>query len=452
MKDGDKRLWQWYTVRRMEIRDPIHGAIVLEPAEVAVIESPFFQRMRRVKQLGFAELVFPGACHNRYLHSIGVMHLAGVAFDTALKGTEDWLPAAERQRLRRILRLAALCHDVGHAPLSHASEVLFPSVAALAVPGLHESNPHRQARHEHYTLKLMLDSELSTVIRAAYAPLGIAPEHAASLLHSGLERDGALEVGGRNLHGILAALTSSEVDVDRMDYLLRDSYYTGVKYGTFDHSWLLSHLTWHDSGNGNLHLAIEDRALYTFDDFLLSRYHMFLMVYFHYKVVCYDEMLRRFYDACPEAIAVPSDPDAFLRYDDAAIHKTLADHAHESVWAAGITATRPLELIAERWPHSQEDPVEAVCAKLEAEDVDHLLITSKGALSKYRGKADEGRRIFVRIQPRVGRARFMPLGEATKLFERYAEAAVLERVYVHKQDVERAGGWVDQLRQGVFGA
>jgi len=430
----------------MEIRDPIHGGIRLEPAEVAVVESPYFQRLRRVKQLGFAEQVFPGATHHRFLHSVGAMHLAGRAFDVAL-GDAAWLPDADRARLRRILRLAALCHDVGHAPLSHASEVLFPTIGALAVPGIPVPDPSRQARHEHYTLKLLLDSALGDTIRAAYAPLDITPEHAAALLYTALPgTEDAFVIGDHDLHGIMAALTSSEVDVDRMDYLLRDSYFTGVKYGTFDHSWLLGHLTHHVGPQGRVHLAIEDRALYTFDDFLLSRYHMFLMVYFHYKVVCYDEMLRRFYQERPDAVAVPTDPEAFLRYDDASIHRVLYEHGATSEWAAGIASGRSLTLIAERWPHSLEDPVDRLLERLKQEGVDHLSVTSEGALSKYRGRSDGARTIYVRIQPRVGRSRFLALGEATKLFERYAEAAVLERVYVHPRDAERAGAWVQELR------
>ncbi len=430
----------------MQIRDPIHGAIAVDQHEVAVLESPFFQRLRRVKQLGFAELVFPGASHHRFLHSIGVMHLAGVAFDAAVADA-PWLPAADAVRLRRILRLATLCHDVGHAPLSHASEILFPTVGQLAVPGLEGEDPTRQARHEHYTLKLMLDSPMADVIRKAYAPLDIKPEHAAALLHSGLRLDDEpFAVAGHDMRGILAALTSSEVDVDRMDYLLRDSYYTGVKYGTFDHSWLLDHLCRYEADDGGVYLAIEDRALYTFDDFLLSRYHMFLMVYFHYKVVCYDQMLRRFYAGQPDMIAVPPDPEAFLRYDDAAIHNALDAHADSDPWARGIVTAQPLTLIAERDPHSHRDPVEGIIERLLGEGIDHLTVTSKGALSKYRGRADKERTIYVRIQPRVGEGRFIPLGEATNLFKRYADTTVLERVYVHGGDADKVGAWVEELR------
>lgn len=430
----------------MEIRDPIHGAIHLNPAEVAIVENPYFQRLRRVKQLGFAELAFPGATHNRYLHSIGAMHLAGHAFDMAMRNA-DWLPNAERIRLRQTLRFATLCHDVGHAPLSHASEVLFPTIGELAVPGLAGVDPSRQARHEHYTLKLLLDSELGDTLRKVGEPLDITPEHVAALLFSGLPgTEDAFKVAGHDMHGVLAALTSSEVDVDRMDYLLRDSYFTGVKYGTFDHSWLLGHLVHHVADDGKVHLALQDRALYTFDDFLLSRYHMFLMVYFHYKVVCYDEMLRRFYQERPGAIAVPADPERFLAYDDASIHGVLTEASASSRWAAGIVRNQPFTLISERWPHSMDDPIEALVQRLNERGVEHLAVTSEGALSKYRGRSGGARTIYVRIQPRVGKARFLPLGKATKLFERYADAAILERVYVHPDDADKVAGWVQELR------
>ena len=148
----------------MEIRDPIHGPIPVTPGEQAVIDSPWFQRLRRIKQLGFAELAFPGATHNRYLHSVGVMHLAGQAFDAVFRGA-DWLPAADRNRVRQVLRLAALCHDIGHAPLSHTSESLFPAIRELNLPLLKGADSQAQARHEHYTLKLLLDSDLADVIR-----------------------------------------------------------------------------------------------------------------------------------------------------------------------------------------------------------------------------------------------------------------------------------------------
>ena len=120
----------------MEIRDPIHGPIRTSSAELRVIDSQPYQRLRSIKQLGFGELSFPGGTHNRYLHSLGAMHLAGRAFD-AVMAERDLLPiptAVEQQRLRQVLRLAALLHDVGHAPLSHATESALPTQDLLPLP------------------------------------------------------------------------------------------------------------------------------------------------------------------------------------------------------------------------------------------------------------------------------------------------------------------------------
>ncbi len=429
----------------MEIRDPIHGPIPIAPGEESVIDTPWFQRLRRIKQLGFAELAFPGATHNRYLHSIGVMHLAGQAFDAVFRGA-DWLPDGERARLRQLLRLAALCHDIGHAPLSHTSESLFPSISALAVPLLAGADSPKQARHEHYTLKLLLDSDLADVIKDGFADLGVRPEHVAALLHPEVQCDrAAFVINGRDVQGVLSALVSGEIDVDRMDYLLRDSHYTGVSYGKFDYDWLLSHLTHHVADDGGVYLAIEDRAIYTFDDFLLSRYHMFLMVYHHSKVVCYDHMLRRFYEELPTGFQIPADPDDFLAWDDGAIYSALWRN-RESVWGRGILAGRPLKVIAERGPHARVDPIDGLEERLKATGLDYLRVTSEGALSKYRGKSDPGRAIWVRIKPRVGSSRFIPLSEATRLFQRYHDAAVLERLYVHRQDRAQVARWIEELR------
>src|SRR6185437_1493305 len=124
----------------MEIRDVIHGSIAIEPAERAIIDSRYFQRLRQIKQLGFAEHSFPSATHNRYVHSLGAMHTASQAFKTIfqhprnpqLKGPQG----AKYLRFRACLRLAALLHDVGHGPLSHTTEFAMPDLKALGVPGV----------------------------------------------------------------------------------------------------------------------------------------------------------------------------------------------------------------------------------------------------------------------------------------------------------------------------
>ena len=111
----------------MEMRDALHGSIALDSGEVSIVESPFFQRLRRIKQLGFAETAFPAATHTRFIHSLGAMHVASRAFDNLFSET----PRGERvklDRFRQLVRSAALLHDVGHGPLSHTSESAMPMV------------------------------------------------------------------------------------------------------------------------------------------------------------------------------------------------------------------------------------------------------------------------------------------------------------------------------------
>ncbi len=432
----------------MEIRDPVHGPVAVSAVEVAVVDSPWFQRLRSIKQLGFSEQTFPGASHTRFLHSIGAMHLAGKAFDAVFRNA-TWLTGDDRERLRQTLRLAALCHDLGHPPLSHTSEVLLAPLALLKVP--HLTGPMTgKGSHEHYTLKLLLDSGLTETVSRVGKPMGIEPLHIAGLLHAGVNCPAsAYEVAGRDLRGVLSSLISSEIDVDRMDYLLRDSYYTGVSYGQFDADWLIGHLTHYEASSGSLHLALHERALFAFDDFMLSRHHMFLMVYFHKKSVCYDHMLRHFYDEFPDLCRAPTDPDLYLEFDDPAIWRALREKRKSSWWAEGILGRRPLKLIAESTPSGRQEPIAALAQRLEETGIAHIQVTSQGALSKYHA-ADRARAIFVRKQPVVGEPYHLPLMEATRLFERYADHTLLQRVYVDPAEVDRASRWLLELRAPIL--
>src|ERR1700757_1609697 len=116
----------------MEVLDPVHGTIELNSAEVAVLDSAAYQRLRSIKQLGFSEFSFPGATHNRYLHSLGVCHLAGRAFDSIFRRFE-FSNDKVKNRLRQTTRLAALLHDIGHGPLSHTTEEVMPKLRDLNV-------------------------------------------------------------------------------------------------------------------------------------------------------------------------------------------------------------------------------------------------------------------------------------------------------------------------------
>ena len=251
----------------MHIRDPIHGAIAITADERALVDSPQYQRLRNVKQLGFADLAFPGATHTRYAHGLGAMSMATRVFDAL--APQLGLDADDRDRFRQTLRLAVLFHDLGHAPLSHATEGIMPRFADLGVPYWAREPAERRADHEDYTLKLVLDSGLSAEIRGRFSGRGIEPAHVAGLI-CGKAPPGPdpYRSRGRDLLPVLRQVVSGELDADRMDYLQRDSFFTGVNYGKFDADWIVQNLMPVER-EGRVWLGLLHRAVFAFEDFLL---------------------------------------------------------------------------------------------------------------------------------------------------------------------------------------
>jgi len=334
----------------MEIKDPIHGAIDVNDAEVAVLDSREFQRLRAIKQLGFAEFSFPGATHNRYLHSVGVMHLAGRAFDSIFK---DFKFSSEtvRKNLRQVLRLGALLHDIGHGPLSHTTEEVMPPVAKLKIKAYEHRDPlaapfnvGRKADHEDYTIKFITDSPLTAIIERNFPEF--TPLHVASLVDKSLLAPGDFFMDqGLDFRTVLSQVVSSEMDVDRMDYLERDAYFTGTNYGRVELGWLIGNLTHHIVEN-KVYLGLSRRALYTFDDFLISRHHMYLMVYFHHKSIVYEEMLMRYLSSPECTYVLPADIGAYVRCTDYSLYEHLS--SVDNFWAERIAARQPHKMLFEK--------------------------------------------------------------------------------------------------------
>jgi len=423
----------------MRIRDPIHGTIVLNEREVPIIDCPFFQRLRYVRQLGFGELAFPGANHSRLAHSLGAMHVGTRLFDSVFARVS--LPESERSRLRQAVRAAMLCHDIGHMPLSHASEKIAPPREELGLPGWLPPG-HVQAGHEDFTAKLLLDSSLREVLERHLLPVGISPEAVVALIQGGEPPGGSPFVaGGKDYGPLLRQFVSGEVDADRMDYLLRDSVHTGVQYGRYDLDWLVQNLLPLER-DGKVYLGLGKAAIFTFEDFLLSRFHMFVSVYYHHTAVNFDEMLRRFYLEEPGAFAIPSEPERFLGCDDVSLFAALRDSSNR--WAQRIVARRGYKLIAQATELDRDYDFDALDRALEAERIEHFRCESLSVLSKYFASAG-GTELLV-VDHHTGTT--TPIERYTTLYQRHG-ALKLSRIYCTPERAAEAQAIVARTVRGV---
>lgn len=298
-----------------DFRDPIHGFIRLSENEVKLVDTPVFQRLRRIHQTGMTHFVYHGAEHNRFGHSLGVVEFATQAFNSIQDRNPDafGINDQERQRNLCLLRLAALLHDVGHAPFSHAAEALFP---------IKDSEGVERYAHEDYTAAILKSSEITPILEATFCKdLGITIDEIALL------------VEGKGVEPrVLPQLISSDLDVDRMDYLLRDSLYTGVLYGQYDYQRLIRTLTVNpETGD----LAVEFGGLHSATALILARYFMFIQVYFHKTRRIYDILLEKFLHSIlvDGTFPPPNKLDEFLAWDDMKVNQLIAEHKEDNEWA-----------------------------------------------------------------------------------------------------------------------
>ena len=407
----------------MNIRDPIHGTMWVSNEERAIIDTQAVQRLRNVRQLGFADLAYPGATHSRYSHSLGAMHVAGKLADVVFGA----LPAADREFLSQRVRLAALLHDVGHAPMSHTSERLMPKVSTLGLPAWAIDAGEDQATHEDYTVLLVLRSHLGAAIDAGFGA-GMAND-VACIIAGKLDGKSSFVRAGVDYFPVLRQLVSSEIDVDRMDYLLRDSFYTGVSYGKYDLDWLCQAASCHVH-EGAAHLALGNRAIFAFEDFLLSRLHMFLAVYYHYIPVGFDHLMMRYAQDAPGDYVFPSDAEAYVTRDD--VHFVTALRSSQNVWAKRLAYRRGYRLLLETTERDRPVPKAAVLEALKDAKIDAFETTASGVLSKYFGDRSE-LPIFV-INDALSQV--TRLDEYTPLFERYRQSVIVTRIYVDPDRID----------------
>ncbi len=227
------------------INDPVYGFITI-PTDLVfdLIEHPYFQRLRYIKQLGMTHLVYPGALHTRFHHALGAMHLMKLAIDT-LKSKGNDITAEEEEAVV----IAILLHDIGHGPFSHALE-------HTIVEGI---------SHEDISMLLMdkLNKQFSGKL-----------DMAISIFN------------GTYTKGFLHEMVSSQLDMDRLDYLNRDSFFTGVSEGVISSERILKMLNVKDG-----HIVVEEKGIYSIEKFLVARRLMYWQVYFHKTVIAAEQLL-----------------------------------------------------------------------------------------------------------------------------------------------------------------
>lgn len=414
----------------MEIRDPVHGSIHILKEEIPIIRDDFFQRLRNIKQLGFSEYVFPGATHTRFIHSIGVMNIATLAYDRLFRSK---LNDSEFLRLKETLKLAALLHDVGHAPLSHSTETVMPKLSELKIPSVFLSKKDkerdRQATHEDYTIKSIVDSNFASSFNLVEKKFGIEKKAIAQLVTGICDNPDFFTIKNINYFPILHQLVSSELDCDRMDYLLRDSYFCGVSYGSYDLDWLLDNLE-ACIDDQKVYLGINERAVVTFDDFLLSRYHMFIMVYFHYRAVCLEQLLYKYFQTSPNEYVIPANIEEYIEHDDQYLMKILKRSKNK--YAEAIIKNQVPQKIFESFNDEQEKTLNDIQAYLESEKIEFIRSSSLGRLSKY--YVDESstgkypmkvvRKLFNNDEKKI-----FNINEATDLFTKFSKSHAVNRLH-----------------------
>ena len=310
-----------------QFRDPIHGFIDVSDDELKIINSAPFQRLRNIHQLATTYLVYHGAEHTRFGHSLGVMHLTSRVFDSVTKKKDNLFsedPEENQKKTlwyRQILRLIGLTHDLGHAPFSHASEELFEN----------------GKEHEDYTKIILCDTEIAAHIKnigqkfkELYgAPYDITPE-LVWMIYEGKDVTNEQFIMPDFL--FLQSFMDGELDCDKMDYLLRDAHYCGVTYGKYDLNRFVSTLTVYKHNN-QLQLAIERGGIQALEEFVLARYFMFIQVYFHKTRRYLDKALVNSLKSILPEGKYPDDIYEYLKWDDNRVLNLISESQNPSPMA-----------------------------------------------------------------------------------------------------------------------
>ncbi|OQX81578.1 MAG: hypothetical protein B6D56_02030 [Candidatus Omnitrophica bacterium 4484_70.1] len=314
----------------INIRDPLYGFISLDEIESEILDTYPFQRLRFIHQLGTTPFVYPAGCHTRFEHSLGVLKLSARLIK-CLK--EQELPIEKIDE--KVFRLSAMLHDIGHPPFSHVSEDMM-----LLAPGLD---------HEEMTIRIIEESEIGEIIREKLNKEAIAR---IKFISTGRGKPVS------ELDSIFTTLLTGEAGIDRMDYLLRDSYYLGVAYGKFDLERLFETILYNSQVNPPI--IWEEGGQHALEQFILARYFMFIEVYFHKTRRILDYHLYQIIKEClKETIKsefYPKNVNEYIKWNDMGVFDWMLKNQNNKYVKRIIKRKffRKLEKESKEHPNSEE--------------------------------------------------------------------------------------------------
>jgi uncharacterized protein len=324
---------------KQEVRDALYGFVYLNRAEWEIINSQAFQRLRDIKQLAMGHMVYPGAVHTRFEHSIGCVYQADRILKQLRENSRDLLKSEflitdeNFERERQLLRLAALLHDVGHAPFSHSGEGLMP-----------HSPDGRKLTHEDMTAKLIRETEIGEKIETWFSTDGIDREDViavATAVSKAQNKNPSAHLS------ILNEMLTGDLGADRIDYLLRDAYHAGQRSGAFDYDRLIREVRLieapHDAATPSANSGSEQKAP-TFnlgfgeggwgvaEQMIAARYLMYTGLYFHKTKRIYEIHLTEFlpYALKKPSGRLPEDVRDYVALSDSVIWRDILVAANNS--------------------------------------------------------------------------------------------------------------------------
>ncbi|MBR6418596.1 MAG: HD domain-containing protein [Bacteroidales bacterium] len=389
--------------KRKIINDPVYDGFlsIEDPLLLAVIDHPFFQRQRRIKQLGLTCLVYPGAMHTRFSHMLGALNLMCRALDVlrqkGVEITDDECRAA---------KLAILLHDIGHGPFSHTSEGVFVDIS-----------------HEEITLRMMqcLRDEMGA-------------ERGDNEVYNALSMCIAIFKNEYQKH-FLHQLVSSQLDMDRLDYLGRDSFFTGVSEGIVGTDRIISMLNVHDD-----ELVVDEKGIYSVEKFIISRRLMYWQVYMHKTVIAADNLLyaiiRRARELDSSLFALDSSsPDflqRFVELDDNDVMVAIKQFTHSE---DSLLATLSSDLLSRRLPAIRIDNNKAVIDKIALEQSNNQTLGRLGSAASFpiatgilRNRSYDFDDLEIKVLYKDGRC--LPISEASDQLDHHFLQKTVTKYYV----------------------